>query len=62
MADVKVLVPLAKGFEEIEAVGIIDVLRRGGIEVFVASLDDKALVKGANGITIQTDMQISDVP
>lgn len=62
MADVKVLVPLAKGFEEIEAVGIIDVLRRGGIEVFVASLNEEPLVKGANGISIQTDMQINDVP
>lgn len=62
MADVKVLVPLAKGFEEIEAVSIIDVLRRAEIEVFVASLDDTALVKGANGISIQTDMRINDVP
>lgn len=62
MANVKVLVPLAEGFEEIEAVSIIDVLRRAGIEVFVASLNDTALVKGANGITIQTDMQINDVP
>ncbi len=57
----KVLVPLANGFEEIEAVSIIDVLRRAGIVVEVAALDAKMLVKGANGITIQTDMQVSDV-
>jgi len=57
----KVLVPLAKGFEEIEAVSIIDVLRRADIEVLVASLDEKSLVKGANGITLETDLQVKNV-
>ncbi len=57
----KVLVPLANGFEEIEAVNIIDVLRRAEITVLVASLDQNALVKGANGITIQTDIQIKEI-
>lgn len=46
-----VLVPLAEGFEEIEAVSIIDVLRRGGIMVVSASLGDEK-VTGANGITM----------
>lgn len=57
----KVLVPLANGFEEIEAVNIIDVLRRAEINVLVASLDQNSLVKGANGITIQTDLQVKDI-
>ncbi len=57
----KVLVPLAKGFEEIEAVSIIDILRRGEIDVMVASLDNTVLVQGANGITVQTDFQVKDV-
>ena len=56
-----VLVPLAKGFEEIEAVSIIDVLRRAEINVFVASLDGNKNVTGANGITLQCDMEINDV-
>jgi 4-methyl-5(b-hydroxyethyl)-thiazole monophosphate biosynthesis len=59
--SVKVLVPLAEGFEEIEAVSIIDVLRRADIEVLVASLNAAMLVKGANGITVQADMQVKDV-
>ena len=56
-----VLVPLAGGFEEIEAVSIIDVLRRAAIEVKVASLDAESVVKGANGISVVADMQIQDV-
>lgn len=57
----KVLVPLARGFEEIEAVSIIDVLRRAEIEVIVASLNDDSSVKGANGISIISDININDV-
>ena len=57
----KVLVPLACGFEEIEAVSIIDVLRRAEIEVLVASLDNDMLVQGTNNITIQTDLNVKDV-
>ncbi len=55
-----VLVPLAEGFEEIEAVSIIDVLRRGGIEVTTAYLYNRE-VNGANGITILANMSIDDV-
>ena len=57
----KVLVPLATGFEEIEAVSIIDVLRRAEIEVLVASLDEKSLVQGANGIVIQTNVCMKNI-
>ena len=58
---IKVLVPLARGFEEIEAVTIIDVLRRAEIKVLVASLDEDATVKGANGIGIVTDLHVEDI-
>ena len=56
-----VLVPLAKGFEEIEAVTIIDVLRRAGIEVDVASVGDHAHVEGANGIVLVSDADMKNV-
>ena len=59
-----VLLPLAEGFEEIEAVSLIDIMRRGGIEVRTAYLDgefDTDLVTGANGITVQADTSIKNV-
>jgi len=43
----KVLVPLANGFEEIEAMSIIDVLSRGGVDVVVAGLEQRE-VEGSN--------------
>jgi len=57
----KVLIPLAKGFEEIEAVTIIDVLRRANIDVLISSLSDNFLVEGANAITIQAQHNIKDL-
>ncbi len=54
----KALVPLAEGFEEIEAVSIIDVLRRADIEVVIAYLEKKS-VKGSHNICITADMPLS---
>lgn len=57
----KVLIPLAKGFEEIEAVSVIDVLRRGGVEVVTASIHESGEVLGAHGIAMKADALFSDV-
>lgn len=59
-----VLIPLAEGFEEIEAVSLIDIMRRGGIEVRSVYLDgefESDLVTGANGITVQADTSIKNI-
>lgn len=56
----KVLVPLAEGFEEIEAVTIVDVLRRAGLEVVVAGLRPGP-VRGSHGIRIDTDTSLDRV-
>lgn len=55
------LVPLAEGFEDIEALTVIDVLRRGGVEVTVASIHETPLVKSAYGIEMRADALFSDV-
>ncbi len=60
----RALVPLAEGFEEIEAIAIIDILRRGGVEVQSAYLPgefESDLVLGANGITVQADVSLKTV-
>lgn len=59
-ADLRVLVPLAEGFEEIEAVTVIDVLRRAGITVVVAGLRPGP-VRGAHGITVACDAELARV-
>jgi protein deglycase len=53
----RVLVPLAEGFEEIEAVTIVDLLRRAGIEVRTAALGDPQ-VTGSHGMTVAADMTL----
>jgi 4-methyl-5(b-hydroxyethyl)-thiazole monophosphate biosynthesis len=56
----RVLVPLAQGCEELEAVTIIDILRRGGLEVVTAGLDD-ALVKASRGTVLKPDVALDAV-
>ena len=51
----KVAVFLATGFEEIEAISIIDILRRGGVELDIVSVSGMEFVEGAHGITVKSD-------
>jgi 4-methyl-5(b-hydroxyethyl)-thiazole monophosphate biosynthesis len=57
----KVFLFLANGFEEIEAITTIDILRRAGITVITISIDSfEKRVTGAHGITIEADALIYD--
>jgi 4-methyl-5(b-hydroxyethyl)-thiazole monophosphate biosynthesis len=55
-----VVVLLAPGFEELEAVTIVDVLRRAGISVLLAGIAHPPL-EGGHGIKIVPDLSIDDV-
>jgi 4-methyl-5(b-hydroxyethyl)-thiazole monophosphate biosynthesis len=57
----KVLVFLAEGFEELELVAPVDIWRRAGIEVAVASVHDHKLITGARGIKVEADLLLSEV-
>lgn len=52
-----VLVPLAQGCEELEAVTVIDLLRRAGIEVVTAALNDQP-IKASRGTVLLADTTI----
>lgn len=54
-----VLVPLAQGCEELEAVTVIDLLRRAGITVVTAGLDDKP-VEASRGVMLIPDTNLDD--
>ncbi len=56
----RVLVPLAQGCEELEAITVIDLLRRAGIEVVTAGLDDR-LVTASRGTVIMPDTNLDKV-
>lgn len=56
-----VLVPLAEGFEEIEAFAPIDLLRRAGVEVTTAALGHELSVTGRSGISAQADTTLAAV-
>jgi 4-methyl-5(b-hydroxyethyl)-thiazole monophosphate biosynthesis len=56
----RVLCLLADGFEEIETVTPVDVLRRAGVEVVIAALTEK-IATGRCGIRIEADALLADV-
>ena len=50
----RICIPLAQGFEEIEAITLVDVLRRAGFTVVMCSLEGPR-VEGAHGVTVGAD-------
>ena len=57
----KIILFLADGFEEIEAIAPIDIFRRAGIEVLTVSVTDNLIIEGAHGISVFADYYLSDL-
>jgi protein deglycase len=59
----KILVPIASGSEEMEAVTIIDMMVRAGFDVTTASanLDSSLIIKASRGVTLTADCPLSDL-
>ena len=56
-----IFVFLADGFEEIEAINPIDVLRRAGLNVQTVSVMEEQIVAGAHGIPVVADKMFADI-
>ena len=56
----KIVIPISNGFEEIEAITIIDVCRRANIEVTIAALEN-IQTTGASNIKIEANCMIEDI-
>lgn len=52
---------LAEGFEEVEALAVVDVLRRGNVDVQTVSVTNNRQVTGAHGVTVTADVLLADV-
>lgn len=51
----------ATGYEEVEALTVVDILRRAGIDCVMVAADDEESVTGAHGISVHMDERLSDV-
>lgn len=56
----KIIVPISNGFEEIEAITIIDVCRRANIEVVIAAVEELETI-GAHNIKIEANCKVEDI-
>ncbi|MCI6989207.1 MAG: DJ-1/PfpI family protein [Campylobacter sp.] len=56
----KVAVMFANGFEEIEAISVVDILRRGGVDTISVGLEKKN-VTGAHDIELITDTVLDEI-
>ena len=59
--NVRVLVPIADGSEEIETMTLIDVLRRAGANVTIVSCSDYIDVKMAQGVSIKAEKMLKEI-
>lgn len=58
---VRTAIFLADGYEEIEALAVVDIFRRAGIEMDMVSISDELLTNGSHKIQVMADKIIKDI-
>ena len=51
----------AKGYEEIEALTVVDICRRAGVEAVMVSVDETLSVESSHGVEVKMDAMLSEV-
>ena len=51
----------AEGFETVEALVVVDILRRGGVEVTMASINEEEFVRSSHGVNVEMDVVLGEV-
>lgn len=57
----KAVMLFAEGFETVEALMVVDILRRGGVEVTMASITEDEMVQSAQGVSVMMDEVLGEV-
>lgn len=57
----KTAIFLADGYEEIEALAVVDIFRRAGVETDMVSVSEKLLTNGSHKIQVMADKLLSDI-
>lgn len=56
----KIAVFFGEGYEEVEALTVVDICRRCGLEVSMVSITEETMVRGSHGINVQMDKAFSE--
>ena len=57
----KIAIFLADGFEEIEGLTVVDIVRRAGIEIDTVSINGRLEINGSHGINVKADRILADI-
>jgi 4-methyl-5(b-hydroxyethyl)-thiazole monophosphate biosynthesis len=61
LVDMKTIILMVDGFEEIEAITVIDILRRADVTCDICSVDNKAIIVGAHNISVKAEIMLNDL-
>lgn len=57
----RVVMFFAEGYETVEALMVVDILRRGGVEVTMASINDDEFVRSSHGVNVEMDAVLGEI-